>query len=104
MTTSANEKNCEAEHAMGDWVNLKLRPYRNTSLFPHTHPKLAPRYVGLFPILTKVGKVAYCLALPVGAGIHLVFHVSVLRKAEGTNLPNMGADLLLIYSRLRCWA
>jgi hypothetical protein len=43
--------------------------------------KLAPRYIGLFPILAKLGAVAYRLELPPFlAGVHNVFHVSQLKK------------------------
>ena len=45
--------------------------------------KLAPRYIGLFEILQRVGEVAYQLALPPQLlGIQDVFHVSLLRKYE----------------------
>ena len=43
--------------------------------------KLAPRYIGLFKILERVGTVAYRLALPPSlSSVHEVFHVSILRK------------------------
>jgi hypothetical protein len=39
--------------------------------------KLAPRYIGPFPILEKLGAVAYKLELPLFlVGVHDVFHVS----------------------------
>jgi hypothetical protein len=43
--------------------------------------KLAPRYIGLFPILKKYGMVAYKLDLPPSlAGVHDTFHLSKLKK------------------------
>ena len=43
--------------------------------------KLSPRYVGPYPIVERVGPVAYRLALAAPfEGIHDVFHVSRLRK------------------------
>ena len=43
--------------------------------------KLNPRYVGPFEVLDRVGEVAYRLALPPSlAGVHNVFHVSMLQK------------------------
>ena len=43
--------------------------------------KLSPRFVSPFEILKCIGKVAYKLALPPTlAGVHNVFHVSMLRK------------------------
>ncbi|XP_070056705.1 uncharacterized protein [Nicotiana tomentosiformis] len=43
--------------------------------------KLSPRLIGPFEVLWRVEEVAYELALPPSlAGVHLVFHVSMLRK------------------------
>ena len=43
--------------------------------------KFSPRFVGPYEILSKVGPVAYQLALPLEwEGMHDVFHVSMLRK------------------------
>jgi hypothetical protein len=43
--------------------------------------KLAPHYIGPFPILEKCGTVAYKLDLsPSLAGVHNIFHVSQLKK------------------------
>ena len=46
--------------------------------------KLSPRYIGPFEVLKRVGEVAYELALPPGlSGVHLVFHVSMLKRYHG---------------------
>ena len=43
--------------------------------------KLSPRFIGPFEILEKIGPVAYRIALPPALSrLHIVFHVSVLRK------------------------
>ena len=43
--------------------------------------KLAPRYIGPFEVLKRVGTVAYRFALPLSLlGVHEVFHVSMLWK------------------------
>ncbi|CAM8928434.1 unnamed protein product [Rhodiola kirilowii] len=43
--------------------------------------KLSPRFIGPFDVLERVGALAYRLALPpVLAGVHNVFHVSMLQK------------------------
>ena len=45
-----------------------------------THGKLAPRFIGPFPIMTRVGAMAYQLELPPElSDVHNVFHVSQLR-------------------------
>ena len=44
---------------------------------------MAPRYIGPFKIIGKIGNVAYRLELPSQlANVHPVFHVSMLRKYE----------------------
>ncbi|GJV19215.1 putative reverse transcriptase domain-containing protein [Tanacetum coccineum] len=46
--------------------------------------KLAPRYVGPFEILERIGPVAYSLRLPeVLSSVHDTFHVSNLKKCTG---------------------
>ena len=43
--------------------------------------RLAPRYIGPFPIVKKIEKVTYKLELPEDLkAIHPVFHVSLLKK------------------------
>ncbi|XP_058078635.1 uncharacterized protein LOC131226957 [Magnolia sinica] len=45
--------------------------------------KLAPRHIGQFEILQRVGVMAYKLALPPQlSGIHNVFHLSMFQKYE----------------------
>ena len=59
---------------------LKVSPIRGVVRFGKKG-KLSPRFVGPFPIVERIGALAYRLELPASlAGIHNVFHVSMLRK------------------------
>ena len=59
---------------------LKVSPIRGTRRF-QVRGKLAPRYIGPFPIIKKVGSVAYKLQLLAEmSDVHDVFYVSQLRK------------------------
>jgi hypothetical protein len=70
------------EFSVGDHVFLKVSPRKGVKRFGKTR-KLAPRFVGLFEILERIGEVAYRLALPPQlSSIHNVFHVSMLRKYQ----------------------
>jgi hypothetical protein len=63
---------------VGEHVHLKVSPLRGTKRF-HAKGKLSPTYVGPYPIVKRIEKVAYKLELPLElAGVHLVFHVSQL--------------------------
>lgn len=70
---------------MDDWVYLKLQPYKFKSLANRPYAKLAPRYYGPYQVVSKVGPVAYKLALPDYAKIYPVFHISLLKKAIKPN-------------------
>jgi hypothetical protein len=68
------------EFEMGDHVYLRVSPMKGVKRFG-MKGMLAPRYIGLFPILEKCGIVAYKLDLPPSlAGVHDIFHVLQLKK------------------------
>jgi hypothetical protein len=64
----------------GDFVYLKVSPMRGVKRF-QVKGKLAPRFVGPYPIIGRIGPAAYRLQLPESmSDIHNVFHVSQLHK------------------------
>jgi hypothetical protein len=61
-------------------VYLRVSPMRGVKRFG-IKGKLAPRYIGPFLVLARLGNVAYHLELPPTlTGVHNVFHVSQMKK------------------------
>ncbi|GJU91588.1 putative reverse transcriptase domain-containing protein [Tanacetum coccineum] len=76
----ADKRRKPLEFSVGDYVLLKVSPWKGGVRF-RKKGKLAPRFVGPFEIVEKVGPVAYRLDLPKELnGIHDTFHVSNLKK------------------------
>ncbi|GJW51570.1 hypothetical protein Tco_0092921 [Tanacetum coccineum] len=76
----ADKRRKPLEFSVGDYVLLKVSPWKGVVRF-RKKGKLAPRFVGPFEIVKKVGPVAYRLDLPEELnGVHDTFHVSSLKK------------------------
>ncbi|GKF95222.1 hypothetical protein Tco_0287957, partial [Tanacetum coccineum] len=71
------------EFEVGDRVLLKLSSWKGVMRFGKKG-KLAPRYVGPFEILERIGLIAYWLRLPEELNsVHDTFQVSNLKKCLG---------------------
>ncbi|KAI3797157.1 hypothetical protein L1987_32410 [Smallanthus sonchifolius] len=86
----ADKRRKPLEFQVGDLVLLKVSPWKGVIRFGKKG-KLAPRYVGPFKILERIGKVAYKLELPPELNnVHPTFHVSNLKKCladENLHIP-----------------
>ncbi|GJS18068.1 putative reverse transcriptase domain-containing protein [Tanacetum coccineum] len=82
----ADNRRKSLEFEVGDRVMLKVSPWKGVVHFGKKGKlaPLAPRYVGPFEILERIGPVAYRLRLLKELiGVHDTFHVSNLKKCLG---------------------
>jgi hypothetical protein len=84
MKKQANKGRADRVLTVGQQVFLKLQPYYQSSVASRPHPKMAFKFFGPFEAVRNINSVAYELALPVGCGIHPVFHVSQLKPKVGS--------------------
>ncbi|GKE95695.1 putative reverse transcriptase domain-containing protein, partial [Tanacetum coccineum] len=76
----ADNRRKPLEFEVGDRVMLKVSPWKGVVRL-RKKGKLAPRYVGPFKILKRIGPVAYRLRLPEElSGVHDTFYESNLKK------------------------
>jgi len=87
MKHFADIHRCAVSYKVGEWVYVKLRPYRQLSVSGARYQKLGKYYYGSFEIIEAIGFVAYRLALPDSAKIHPVFHCSLLKPHRGPLPP-----------------
>lgn len=76
----------DREFEVGEEVFPRLRYPHLKSISSGPVSKLSPKYFEPFPIIARVGRVAYRLKLPEESCIHPVFHVSLLKKSAGSQL------------------
>jgi hypothetical protein len=88
MKQQADQHRSEISFEVGDWVFLRLQPYKQMSLKQAKKDnKLSPKYYGPYKVLQKIGTMAYKLELPASSRVHPVFHVSCLKKVIGDKIP-----------------
>jgi hypothetical protein len=87
MKQQANQHRSERSFEVGDWVFLRLQPYKQMSLKQAKKDnKLSPKYYGPYKVLQKIGTMEYKLELPASSRVHPVFHVSCLKKVIGDKI------------------
>nr|GEZ37317.1 putative reverse transcriptase domain-containing protein [Tanacetum cinerariifolium] len=89
------------EFVVGDRVLLKVMPWKGVVRF-EKKGELAPRYVGPFEILERIGLVAYRLRLPQELNnVHDTFHVSNLKKCLADANLHVPLDEIKVDKTLR---
>ncbi|GJU00993.1 putative reverse transcriptase domain-containing protein [Tanacetum coccineum] len=97
----ADKRRKPLEFKVGDRVLLKVSPWKGVVRFGKKG-KLAPRYVGPFEIVERVGPVAYRLKLPQELScVHDTFHVSNLKKCLAEPDVQVPLDEIEIDENLR---
>jgi hypothetical protein len=88
MKQQVDQHHSEISFKVGDWVFLRLQPYKQMSLKQAKKDnKLSPKYYGPYKVLQNIGTMAYKLELPTSSQVHPIFHVSFLNKVIGDKIP-----------------
>ncbi|GJR12983.1 putative reverse transcriptase domain-containing protein [Tanacetum coccineum] len=96
----ADKRRKPLEFSVGDYVLLKVSPWKGVVRFGKKG-KLAPRFVGPFKIIEKVGPVAYRLDLPEELnGVHDMFHVSNFKKCLADPTLQVPLDEIRVDAKL----
>ncbi|GJT68426.1 putative reverse transcriptase domain-containing protein [Tanacetum coccineum] len=96
----ADKRRKPLEFSVGNYVLLKVSPWKGVVRFGKKG-KLAPRFVGPFKIIEKVGCVAYRLDLPEELnGVHDMFHVSNLKKCLADPTLQVPLDEIRVDAKL----
>ncbi|GJU27605.1 putative reverse transcriptase domain-containing protein [Tanacetum coccineum] len=100
LITSHRPQRKPLEFNVGDYVLLKVSPWKGVVCFGKKW-KLAPRFVGPFEIVKKVGHVAYRLDLPKElSGVHDTFHVLNLKKCLADPTLKVRLDEIQVDAKL----
>jgi hypothetical protein len=99
----ADNSRRELKFEEGDSVYLKVSLMRGVKRF-QVKEKLAPWFVGPYPIIGRIGPEAYRLELPESmSDIHNVFHVSQLRKCLKVPESLIEEETIQIQKDLQYW-
>ena len=92
------QKRKHVVHEIGDRACLCVSPLRGIKRFG-VKGKLAPRFVGPYRVLERMGEVANKLESPKGLSrVHDVFHVSQLKKCYAGDCSNFRTNKVSILS------
>jgi hypothetical protein len=97
----ADKRRWELKFDVRDHVYLKVSPIRGTRRF-RVRGKLAPRYIGSYPVIKRIDAVAYKIKLPEQlSDMHNALHVSQLRKCLRVPEDQVVPDTLDLQDDLR---
>ncbi|GJR96487.1 hypothetical protein Tco_0268661 [Tanacetum coccineum] len=97
----ADNRRKPLEFSVCDQVILKVSPWKGVVRFGKKG-KLAPRYVGPFEIIERIGHVAYHLRLPQELScVHDTFHVLNLKKCLADANLHVPLKEIKVYMTLR---
>ncbi|XP_075481195.1 uncharacterized protein LOC142521907 [Primulina tabacum] len=95
-----DKKRRDLDFSDGDHVFVKIDPMKGVMLFGK-NDKLSPRFIAPFEILESVGALSYKVALlPNLAGVHNVFHISMLWKYMSNSSHVMNYEALQLTPNL----
>ncbi|GJZ54264.1 putative reverse transcriptase domain-containing protein [Tanacetum coccineum] len=96
----ADKRKKPLEFSVGDYVLLKVSPWKGMVRFGKKG-KLAPKFVGPFEIIKKVGPVAYRLDFPEELNdVHDTFHMSNLKKCLADPTLKVPLDEIQVDAKL----
>ncbi|GJT14999.1 putative reverse transcriptase domain-containing protein [Tanacetum coccineum] len=88
------------QFSVGDYILLKVSPWKGVIRFGKKG-KLAPRFVGPFEIIEKVGPIGYRLRLPEELnGVHDTFHMLNLKKCLADPILQVPSDEIQVDAKL----
>nr|GEX16395.1 retrotransposable element Tf2 [Tanacetum cinerariifolium]GFA96258.1 retrotransposable element Tf2 [Tanacetum cinerariifolium] len=80
MKSYADKKSSDREFEVGNFVYLKLLPYRQLTIRVNKKQKLSAMFYGSCKVLERIGKVAYRMELPHTTQVHQFFMFHSLRN------------------------